>query len=220
MGKDLLTPTQNKVLELAATDGEITRWYYFTGGTALSVYYLHHRYSEDLDFFTRSQVNKAYFDAFFEKQKKAVGYVRWSRQVFSGLVMYTLEFPDASILKIDLNEYDFPLIEKGEVDGKLQIDSLYDIAINKLYSITGRIKARDFVDLYVCIEKEGYFIDQLASRIPDKFGISLQPMEIAQKFLNAKDLLEYPKMTIPFDREKMVDFYLAEAKKLGSKIFK
>ncbi|MBI3956224.1 nucleotidyl transferase AbiEii/AbiGii toxin family protein [Candidatus Gottesmanbacteria bacterium] len=43
-------------MEQAAKNDELTRWYYLTGGTALSEFYLHHRLSEDIDFFTRSEV--------------------------------------------------------------------------------------------------------------------------------------------------------------------
>lgn len=56
MGYYILTPRQSYLVEQAAKNDELTRWYYLTGGTALSEFYLHHRLSEDIDFFTRSEV--------------------------------------------------------------------------------------------------------------------------------------------------------------------
>ncbi len=50
MGKTILTPTQRQVLDILAKNSKFTS-FYLTGGTALSEYYLHHRLSEDLDFF-------------------------------------------------------------------------------------------------------------------------------------------------------------------------
>jgi len=220
MGKNLLTPAQNKILELAKSDRQITKWFYFTGGTALAVYYLHHRYSEDLDFFTTSQVNATYLDKFFKNKKKELGFTKLEKKVISGLVMYRLKFPNDIVLKIDFNEYDFPQVERGTFDGPLRIDSLYDIAINKFYTILSRIKARDYVDLYCCIQKIECSLDQLLPRTTDKFGSSYDSLYIAQKLANAADIADFPRMIIPFDKQKMVDFFLGEAKKFENKIFK
>ena len=57
MGKTILTPKQSYLVEQAAKNAEITQWYYLTGGTALAEFYLHHRYSEDLDFFSENEVD-------------------------------------------------------------------------------------------------------------------------------------------------------------------
>lgn len=46
-----LYPLQDKVLQTLASVNSI---FYLTGGTVLSRHYLHHRYSDDLDFFTNN----------------------------------------------------------------------------------------------------------------------------------------------------------------------
>ena len=46
--QNILYPLQDKVLE---TIGKLPVRFYLTAGTALSRAYLHHRYSDDLDFF-------------------------------------------------------------------------------------------------------------------------------------------------------------------------
>ena len=58
--QNTLYPLQDKILEIV---GKLPVEFYLTGGTALSRAYLHHRYSDDLDFFVnnvndfKSQVN-------------------------------------------------------------------------------------------------------------------------------------------------------------------
>ena len=51
MGKSILTPKQFDFWELAKKDLWLTKNFFLGGGTALSEFYLHHRLSEDLDFF-------------------------------------------------------------------------------------------------------------------------------------------------------------------------
>lgn len=208
------------MVEQAAKSDEITRWYYLTGGTALAEFYLHHRLSEDIDLFTRDQVDHQEVQAFLRSIQQKAGFLNVTLQKIGGLYQYWLEYSDGERLKIDFNEYDFPLIEQGVQFGKLQIDSKYDIAINKLESICSRSKARDFVDLYMLLEQKEFSLEQLAARIPDKFSIWLTDLTIIRGFLAVQEVKDYPTMLIPFDRQKMIDFYLAEAKKLEKKIFK
>ncbi|MBI2998363.1 MAG: nucleotidyl transferase AbiEii/AbiGii toxin family protein [Deltaproteobacteria bacterium] len=54
MEAKVLTPLQARVLRALFENGIGERGYYFTGGSALAEFYLQHRYSDDLDLFTRS----------------------------------------------------------------------------------------------------------------------------------------------------------------------
>lgn len=199
---------------------EIIRWYTFTGGTALSEVYLQHRISEDLDFFTRDQVVDHKINAFIDEAKSVIGYESYEKRVLSGLFMYTLIFPGGERLKLDFNEYDFPPVEHGTKLGKLEVDSIFDIAINKLETILSRAKARDFVDLYVAMPVIGCDLDQVRMRLVDKFSGMRDDEEVVRHLLKVVDLADYPAMLVRFDRAAMVDFFLAEAKKLEHKIFK
>ena len=51
---EILTPFQKQILT-GVGHSPLKQSFYLTGGTALAAYYLQHRYSEDLDFFTDSQ---------------------------------------------------------------------------------------------------------------------------------------------------------------------
>lgn len=220
MGYHILTPRQSFLVEQAAKNDELTGEYYLTGGTALSEFYLHHRLSEDIDFFTRDPVIQQKVDVFLHGIQKEAEIVRIVWKQISGLYTYSLTYGDGEVIKIDFNEYDYPQVEKGIMFGRLKIDSVYDIAINKLYTIFSRQKARDYVDLFVLLSPGDFSLEQLFLRIPDKFGPIPTEMTIIRSFMAAQDLTDYPTMLIPFNRAAMVDFFLAEAKKLEHKIFK
>jgi predicted nucleotidyltransferase component of viral defense system len=57
MGKTILTSKQQLLLNLLFSNHNIRDNFYLTGGTALAEYYLKHRYSEDLDFFSPEEVD-------------------------------------------------------------------------------------------------------------------------------------------------------------------
>ena len=53
MGKmPLFTQEQKLIFDQIKNNQYLTDNFYFTGGTALSYFYLNHRYSEDMDFFS------------------------------------------------------------------------------------------------------------------------------------------------------------------------
>ena len=54
--------TQREVLLQLITEPTIEEQFFLTGGTALSVFYLHHRWSNDHDLFSLQQVNLAELD--------------------------------------------------------------------------------------------------------------------------------------------------------------
>ncbi|OGC99056.1 hypothetical protein A2701_02775 [Candidatus Amesbacteria bacterium RIFCSPHIGHO2_01_FULL_47_34] len=64
--------------------------FYFTGGTALSEVYLHHRESVDLDF--------------LHTLGKSLGFTI-SSQFIDPVLIYNLKFPDGDLLKVDFAPY-------------------------------------------------------------------------------------------------------------------
>ena len=56
------SPMQREVLIQFITPPDIEKYFFLTGGTALSVFYLHHRLSDDLDLFTKDFSSLAEID--------------------------------------------------------------------------------------------------------------------------------------------------------------
>jgi len=207
-------------LELAAKDKQITKRFYLTGGTALSEFYLHHRLSEDLDFFSEKEVHPRLVEAFLQKIAPKIKIKKIIKQQILGLHTYKLQYKDSDFLKVDFNYYPFAKIEKGKKFGNLEISSVYDIAVNKVHTIAMRTNARDFVDLFF-IFKETEYHDLKRIRLDSqaKFDWPLEAKNLVNQFLKVKDLTGFPKMLVSFERKEMEEFFLKLAKNLEKEIF-
>ncbi len=145
--QNTLYPLQDKVLEIV---GKLPVGFYLTGGTALSRAYLHHRYSDDLDFFVndvpdfKSQVNiiiKTLADAGHSIDISIAddGFARIF--VFEGDSSLKLDFVNDVIFRKGT-----PIIAPLFV----RTDNLYNILSNKVTAL-GRYSAKDVVDIvYIC----------------------------------------------------------------------
>lgn len=145
--QNTLYPLQDKVLEIV---GKLTVGFYLTGGTALSRAYLHHRYSDDLDFFVngvsdfKSQVNtviKALSDAgyFIDTSVADDGFARMF--VFDGELSLKLDF---------VNDVPFRSGKAVTTPLFIKTDNPNNILSNKITAI-GRYATKDIVDIvFMC----------------------------------------------------------------------
>lgn len=226
MGKSILTSKQLDFLELVQTYPSITKRFYFTGGTVLAEFYLHHRLSEDIDLFSGQEVNTSVVESFLKGISRKLGIAKIVKENFLGLYTYKLQYEDGESLKVDFSYYPFPAIEKGTYFGKLQVSSLYDMAVNKIHTITMRSRARDYVDLYFIFQKAESnpteFLHRIRLDSQAKFDWPLEVKNLVVAFLKVKDLKDkdFPKMIIPFNKKDMDKFFLSLAKSLEEEIFK
>lgn len=221
MEKSILTPRQFDFLELAEKDPWLTKNFFLSGGTALSAFYLHHRLSEDLDFFSEKEVSERSIRAFLKKTSPKLGFKDFERKNFWGLEMYVLRFNRKEMLKVDFSYYPFPPIEKWTYFGKLRVASIYDIAVDKLQTIGSKVRPRDYIDLYFIFKEKGYQLKNLLDDIRIKFDLSIEISGLASSFLMVKDLKDedFPRMLKSFDRKEMEEFFLSLARSLEKEIF-
>lgn len=222
MGKTILTPKQSKFLEFIGSENQITKRFYLTGGTALAEFYLHHRFSEDIDLFTEEkEVHFPSIDAFLKKNSKKLQIKRFERTQFLGLISYHLEYEDESKLKVDFNYYPFPRIEKGLKFNNLNIDSLIDIATNKVHTLFMKPRTRDYIDLYFIFKKEKLDLNKLILLAKSKFDWHIDKINLANQFVRIKDIKveDYPKVLVPFKINDMEKFFLNLATDLKKDIF-
>lgn len=221
MGKTILTPKQLNFLELAQAQASITKRFYLTGGTALAGFYLKHRLSEDLDLFNENEeVDQRLVDAFLKKISPQLAIVHIKRSEFLGLISYLLTFKDKETLKVDFNYYPFPRIEKGNKYKNLDIDSIYDIAVNKVHTLFMKPRGRDYIDLYFIMQSYNYSLDKLILDAKAKFDWDIDRVTLASQFTRVKDFNEIPVILKPFNKKKMEEFFLSLARQLEDKIFK
>lgn len=190
-----------------------------TGGTALSEFYYQHRLSEDIDLFCETnEVDQKLVEAFLKKHLRLLGVVNYKVSQFLGLVSFLLQYKSGEQLKVDFNFYPFPRIEKGKLFKSLQVDSVYDIAVNKIHTLFMRARSRDFVDLCFILTNEDYPLDKLILDAKAKFDWHIDRTTLGSQFMRAGEFPEYPTMLVPFDKKKMQDFFDGLAKKLKKEI--
>lgn len=220
MGKTILTPEQLDFLELAQEEKSITDNFYLTGGTALSEFYLKHRISEDIDLFIEKQeVDQVLVETFIRKISPRLGIKKIKRSQFLGLVSYLLIYKNKEDLKVDFNYYPFPRIARGTTFKNLQIDSIYDIAVNKVHTLFMKPRPRDYIDLYFVLKKRDYTLDKLIMDAKAKFDWHIDRGNLGSQFTRVIEFDEIPHMLIPFDKKEMEDFFLKLAKGLEEEIF-
>lgn len=215
-----LTTRQEQLLELVLRQPYILDTFYLSGGTALSSWYLHHRDSEDLDFFTTHPFD---YDQLIRLFKNAGNELQYRTVIFNedyGFLSCNFRYSDNTFLKLDFNNYTRILLEKGLNWKGLEIDSLYDIAVNKLDTIFTRPRTRDYVDLYFIFQTYKVSLNQMIRDIPKKFSEVIDPLQLAKNFLKVTEYTDLPKIYLPFDRQEMVKFYQKLALDLKPKIFK
>ena len=68
--KSVLSKNQKNILKIISRDKLICENFYLSGGTALAEFYLKHRLSEDLDFFSENEFDPQAVSVFFRKIEK------------------------------------------------------------------------------------------------------------------------------------------------------
>ncbi len=133
--------------------------FYLTGGTALAHFYLKHRKSRDLDFFTTIEELIDPFSRRLEEVLRSKGMTVERRRGLRSFVELWVSHGDDEGTIIHLAQdaaFRFePTRMFPEYPG-LNVDSLVDIASNKLLALFGRAALRDFIDVYALV-KGGYF---------------------------------------------------------------
>ena len=146
-GFGTLTPLQKEFMEILANLPD-KEHFYLAGGTALAEYYLGHRLSFDLDYFTGMEnlVLPLSYQIETACQKKGLSLKVVRR--FSTFVELLVEKGSES-LKIDLAldspyRFESPVISSEGI----YINDYPDLRVDKLLAYFGRAEPRDAADLY------------------------------------------------------------------------
>lgn len=217
-GTKILTVEQKQFLELVSNEKTLRERFYFTGGTPLAAFYLHHRLSEDIDLFSETEIDIATIQAFIKKIQKPLHLTDVEYNTFLGLHSFQLYFSDANILKVDFNYYPFPRIEKDAMYKNIVVDSILDIAVNKVQTIATKARARDFIDIYFIIKEKGYNFHELLKNARNKFDWHTDPLQFGSRLLQAVEAKDFPRMIKPINHKEWQNFFVEEAKKLKSEI--
>src|SRR3989344_3112820 len=210
---DILTPFQSAFLK-AFSKSPLNRQFHLTEGTALAAFYLQHRLSEDLDFFTPDpaavQSVPRELEILARELRCRLRVERSLPSFFDGDIIPSEGPP----VKIDF-AVDSPFRLKPLVlnpDFGIQIDDVLDICCNKLSALFDRAEAKDFVDVYFIL-REKYAWNTLFENAQKKH-VGLEPHLIAKAFLRVQDLDFLPRLVKPLDMKTMQSFFRELARRL------
>jgi predicted nucleotidyltransferase component of viral defense system len=220
MAKEILTSRQKQFIVLFAANAPLKKHFYLTGGTALAAYYLHHRFSEDLDFFTASEVNPMTINVFLKQIKSVLGIKKTDYQQSFNRHLYFLHFTKG-ILKTEFTHFPFDQTAKPTLKDGLYIDSLIDIAVNKVFTIYQNPRSRDFIDLFFILrEYKTLTLSQLLKLARVKFDAQIDPLQWGTQLMKVRDIADLPRMIRPLEQKTWREFFIAQAKSQSKKIFR
>jgi len=119
--------------------------FFLTGGTALSVFYLHHRASEDLDFFTIGHVDLARIS---ETLSRIYQQNLRLLQSSTSFLSYLINNVKVDFVIDPLSETKRPYHHTLKNGKTLLIDLIDNISSNKLTAMVSRFELKDLIDFY------------------------------------------------------------------------
>ena len=215
-----LTDTQRRFLDAFFRDSDESEPFYLTGGTALAGFYLHHRYSDDLDFFTRSEGAVSEIDSRIVRAAASAGLAveRVERRPgFSQFFLGGDPIVAHRLVKIDVAGDPEPYPAAPQRFDRVLVDALLAIAVNKVAIIT-RDDAKDYVDLYIILTETPYRLTDLIPLAKEKL-LGLDEWAIADKFRRVRRVINVGQyltdyMIRPVDWRALVNFYEDRAEEL------
>lgn len=200
-------PNATEKLLIKFDEVKFLKGFYLAGGTALALQY-NHRESIDLDWFTEKPINTSTLI----KHLSGVGrftLVKEEENTVEGIL---------DRVKVSFMMYPYPMVAKEQIYLKhIKIASSHDIAIMKLGAIAGRNTKKDFIDLYIYLQKENKTIPELFKLLTKKFkGMEYDYYHLFKSlvyFVEA-DQEPMPRMKEKVDWKKIKSYFVTEIKKL------
>jgi predicted nucleotidyltransferase component of viral defense system len=221
MASKVLTPLQERVLQALFDNGLADRGYYLTGGTALAEFYLQHRYSDDLDLFTRKPGLLHDDFALLESLLTSLGFVITSRNLtaeYARLFVAIADQQEESV-KVEFAKDAGAIMAPAEIHDQVVVDSFEDIAVNKICAILNRqpSESKDFCDLFFILRESRFSLDYLIRRAQEKeaaFDTEEGILGFAVNLLSVEEFTLLPRMIKPLSLEELQKFFIPVAEEL------
>jgi len=217
MGRVILTLNQQKLLSFLSHNQQFADSFYLTGGTALAEFYLKHRYSEDLDFFSQTEIDSSWLPLLQKQIKQALNADRADFQQSFNRNLIFFKF-GKDILKTEFTYFPFQPIEKPKVIKQLKIDSILDIAVNKFFTIYQSPSARHFIDLYLILKTKKVSWEKLAKLARIKFDTVIDPLQLGTQLITASEVKDLPKMIIKLPEKSWQNYFRQRAAELKKEL--
>jgi len=214
---------QREVLANLIAHPDIEKNFFLTGGTALSVFYLHHRLSDDLDLFSKDFPNLAEI-AFWIK-------TRWPKESIK--IKEAAQFLSFLINDVRVDFVIDPLSSDEErtrhsfeTGHYLLVDTINNIVSNKFCAVVSRTEPKDYIDLFMILTSFSahevnhiYQASRLKDAIFDDPPTAAYQLETGIAFIRENPAL-MPTMLQQIDMKELYKFYEKLAEWLYSLIKK
>jgi len=169
---------------------ELSKYFIWSGGTALAYWYLQHRKSFDLDFMSTD----LFPDEFILSEIKKIANNLKTKKIEEQKIYnrYNFWFIKKETLKLEFIFYPFPNIRKTErlKEFGIKIDSLEDILTNKMHAVFERSEPKDVFDFYSIIKEKKIKFLTIFNWVNKKFGVEIDPVLFSSKVLEGADRLK------------------------------
>jgi hypothetical protein len=124
---------------------DVFKDYFLVGGTALALQ-LGHRISDDIDLFTRNDINKDEILDFLNSEYHEKYQIKNIQKIIFQIII--------NDVKVDLVKHNFNLIEDIKTEEGIRYLGKKDIAAMKLMAVANRgDQAKDFIDIYYLLKE-------------------------------------------------------------------
>ncbi|HKY37903.1 MAG TPA: nucleotidyl transferase AbiEii/AbiGii toxin family protein [Polyangiaceae bacterium] len=211
MPRELSAWQKHALLEVGRTP--LGREATFGGATALSVAYLHHRRSEDLDFFLTREPAIADL-APLARAVRRLGFKVEIRPLGVRTALVLLK-ERKEVGHIDVAYYPYDPVDRPTSWQGLRVDSLVDMTVNKVQAVLTRARPRDFVDLWFLL-REGpeRKLERLLSLARAKFDVGASRITLAEQLLKVEEIAELPRMLRPVALNELQAFFVGLAREI------
>jgi predicted nucleotidyltransferase component of viral defense system len=218
---EVLNKIQKIVLDIFSKSG-LAEKFYFTGGTALAFFYLKHRRSDDLDFFTEENFGLKDIEDFINELKRKLSLRSINVKKLNG--RYEMIIQNKDFCRIDFNKYEYKALKKKNKFKNILIDSLEDISANKVLSLFDRDEPKDVFDIYFLIKKASLSSKKLLKLTEKKFGLKFSEDNFWEECLKkSKNIIRLKPYLLSRNQKillKVKEFFEKESSRYLKKILK
>lgn len=164
--------------------------FFLTGGSALSIFYLDHRFSYDLDLFTPEKIDWHLLDNEIREISDKIGA---SQNVISSSLLhkrYQLKRKDECEI-IDFVIEKVPPLHNKNTFGKIKVDTAEEIGVNKICTLVSRSEIKDIIDLYFLSRSNFDIVGHLNDSMKKDSGLNASTLSFILNGIKVKEIPEY-----------------------------
>jgi predicted nucleotidyltransferase component of viral defense system len=200
----ILLPYQIKILRLFFAT-PFAKPFFLTGGTALSAFYLAHRDSKDLDFFSLDRFDLQQLGVVIADIAQEMGCeisTKVKSDTYNEIYFENKDWRQ----RIDIvKEQPKRFGDIVDIEG-VRVDSLENIGSNKINAIFGRLEIKDYIDLYSIVTQTKYTFDELFGLARQK-DLGLSEFYFANAIADISQIQTWPDLKVDLNKQAMFNFY-------------